>query len=217
MNVHTAQRVAYYGAPLATATTVAIVVHGREHSPEWMREFLIDRLDVRDVAFIAPEAADNTWYPGGFMQEFDANEPNLAWALDRIDQLVGELVAAGRSRSEIVLIGFSQGACVLAEYVSRHPARYGGVGVLTGGLIGPPGTTWNGASLEGTPILIATSDSDEWVPLARAEETRDVFEARGAEVTWRAYEGTDHIINDDEIVLISELLAPVAGQQGRPT
>jgi predicted esterase len=217
MNVHTAQRVAYYGAPLATATTVAIVVHGREHSPEWMREFLIDRLDVRDVAFVAPEAADNTWYPGTFMQEFEDNEPRLTWAIDRIDQLVGELVAAGRSRSEIVLIGFSQGACVLAEYVSRHPARYGGVGVLTGGLIGPPGTTWNGASLEGTPILIATSDSDEWVPLARAEETRDVFEARGAEVTWRAYEGTDHIINDDEIVLISELLAPVAGQQGRPT
>jgi predicted esterase len=213
MNVHAAQRVEHFGAPLATASAVAIVVHGRAHSPEWMREFLIDRLDVRDVAFIAPEAADNTWYPGGFMQEFDANEPKLTWALDRIDQLVGELVAAGRSRSEIFLIGFSQGACLLAEYVSRHPARYGGVGVLTGGLIGPPGTTWQGASLEGTPIVIATSDIDEWVPLARAEETRDVFEARGADVTWRAYEGMDHIINDDEIVLVSELLAPVAGHR----
>lgn len=211
MNVHTSQRVEHFGAPLATASTVAVVVHGRAQSPEWMREFLIDRLDVRDVAFIAPEAADNTWYPGGFMQEFDANEPNLTWALDRIDQLVGELVRAGRSRSEIFLIGFSQGACLLAEYVSRHPTRYGGVGVLTGGLIGPPGTTWQGASLDGTPIVIATSDIDEWVPLARAEETRHVFEARGADVTWRVYEEMDHIINDDEVVLVSELLTSVAG------
>jgi phospholipase/carboxylesterase len=213
MNVHAAQRVEHFGAPLATASAVAIVVHGRDQSPEWMREFLIDRLDVRDVAFIAPEAADNTWYPGRFTQEFGVNEPRLTWALDRIDQLVGELVAAGRSRSEIFLIGFSQGACLLAEYVSRHPARYGGVGVLTGGLIGPPGTTWHGASLDGTPIVIATSDIDDWVPLARAEETRDVFEARGADVTWRAYEGMDHIINDDEIMLISELFAPATAHR----
>jgi phospholipase/carboxylesterase len=213
MNAHSAQRVEHFGAPPATASTVAIVVHGRNQSPEWMREFLIDRLDMLDVAFVAPEAADNTWYPGGFMQELDDNEPKLTWALDRIDQLVGELEAAGRSRAEIFLLGFSQGACLLAEYISRHPARYGGVGVLTGGLIGPPGTTWQGASLDGTPIVIATSDIDEWVPLARAEQTRDVFENRGGAVTWRVYAGMDHIISDDEIALISTLLAPVAGQR----
>jgi predicted esterase len=216
MNVHTSQRVEHFGAPLTTASTAALVVHGRAQSPEWMREFLIDRLDVLDVAFIAPEAADNTWYPGRFTQEFGVNEPNLTWALDRIDHLVGDLVAAGRSRSEIVLIGFSQGACLLAEYISRHPTRYGGVGVLTGGLIGPPGTTWQGASLDGTPIVIATSDIDDWVPLARAEETRDVFEARDAEVTWRVYEGMDHIINDDEIALVSELLRSATGRPGGP-
>jgi phospholipase/carboxylesterase len=206
MNVHAAQRVEHYGAPLATASTAALVIHGREQSPEWMRECLIDRLDVADVAFIAPAAADDSWYPGGFMDEFDVNEPYTTWALERIDQLVGELVHAGHARSEIFLLGFSQGACLSAEYVSRHPTRYGGVGVLTGGLFGPPGTTWHGPSLEGTPIVIATSDIDEWIPLCRAEETRDVFESRGAEVTWRVYEGMDHIINDDQIALVSKLL-----------
>jgi phospholipase/carboxylesterase len=186
------------------------VMHGRAQSPEWMREFLIDRLDVSDVAFLAPEAADNTWYPGGFMQDFEVNEPSLSWALERVDRLVAQ-VAADRSLASIFLLGFSQGACLLAEYVSRHPARYGGVAILTGGLIGPPGTTWDGPSLEGTPMVLATSDVDEWVPLARAKESRDVFEARGAEVSWTVFEGMGHIINDDEVRLVRELLAGTGG------
>ena len=34
-----------------------------------------------------------------------------------------------------------------------------------------------------------------------------MFAARGAEVTWRVYEGMEHIINDDEVRLVGELLA----------
>jgi phospholipase/carboxylesterase len=207
MNAHLEQRVEHYGAPLDTAALAAIVVHGRAQSPEWMREHLVDRLDASGVAFVAPEAADNTWYPGGFMQDFDVNEPSLTWALERIDQLVTELESAGFARSRIFLLGFSQGACLLAEYLSRHAARYGGVAILTGGLIGPPGTTWEGGSLDGTPVLLATSDVDDWVPLARTEDSRDVFAARGAEVTWRVYEGMEHVINDDEVQLVGDLLA----------
>lgn len=211
MNAHLDQRVETYGEPLDSAATVAVVMHGRGQSPEWMQEFLIDRLDASGIAFLAPEAADNTWYPGGFMQDFEVNEPWLTWALERVDQLVDELVAAGRPRDRIALLGFSQGACLLAEYVSRHAGRYGGVAILTGGLIGPPGTSWDGPSLEGTPMVLATSDIDEWVPLARARESRDVFDARGAAVSWSVYEGMDHIINDDEVRLVGELLARIGG------
>ena len=99
MNAHLEQRVEHYGTPLDSATVAAIVVHGRAQSPEWMREHLVDRLDTTGVAFVAPEAADNTWYPGGFMQDFDANEPSLTWALERIDQLVAQLESAGFPRS----------------------------------------------------------------------------------------------------------------------
>ncbi len=211
MNAHLEQRVEHYGSPLDVATAVAVVVHGRAQSPDWMREHLVDRLDAPGVAFVAPEAADNSWYPGGFLQDFDVNEPSLSWALERIDQLVGQLEAQGFGRERIALLGFSQGACLLAEYLSRHPARYGGVAVLTGGLIGPPGTTWDGGSLDGTPVLLGTSDIDDWVPLARTEESRDAFAARGAHVTMQVYEGMGHIINDDEIRLVTELLARVGG------
>jgi dienelactone hydrolase len=207
MNAHLAARVERYGQTLDDAARVAVVVHGRSQRPEWMREHLVDRLQRSDLHAVTPEAADNTWYPGGFMQDVAVNEPHLTWALERIDLLVTELEATGRSRSELFLLGFSQGACLVAEYVSRHPARYGGVAILTGGLIGPPGTSWEGGSFEGTPVVIATSDIDSWVPLGRVEETRVVFESRGADVTWRVYEGMGHIINDDEVDLVDRLLA----------
>jgi predicted esterase len=208
-NVHAAQRVEYYGAPIDSADVAALVVHGRAQHPEWMREFLIGRLpaDVFDrVAFVAPEAAENTWYPGGFMQPFADNEPHLTWALERVDELVGELEASGHDRADLRLIGFSQGACLLSEYIARRPARYGGVAALTGGLIGPPGTAWDGPSLESTPVLLATSDIDEWVPIGRVAETRDVLTRRGADVHWRVYDGMGHIINDDEVALVADML-----------
>jgi len=47
------------------------------------------------------------------------NEPSLTWALERIDQLVAQLEAEGFARDQIFLLGFSQGACLLAEYLSR--------------------------------------------------------------------------------------------------
>lgn len=207
MNAHLEQRIERYGAPPETAAKVAIVVHGRDQRPEWMREWLIDRLDAPDVAFVAPEAADNTWYPCLFTHEVAANEPHLTWALDRLDAIVAELERAGRTRDELFLVGFSQGACVVAEYLCRHPGRYGGAAILTGGLIGPPGTSWDGASFEGTPIVVATSDADEWVPIERAARTRDVFESRDADVTWRVDHGLDHVIDDDQVRLVEALLA----------
>jgi predicted esterase len=54
--------------------------------------------------------------------------------------------------------------------------------------------------------LLATSDIDPWIPLARAEESRDVLTERGAVVDFRVYEGMDHIINDDEIAALRQLI-----------
>ena len=71
----------------------------------------------------------------------------------RIERAVADVRARGRRRSRRAgrmaagvdgtpdpLGGFSQGACLALEFVAAHPARYGGVAGLSGGLIGPPGT-----------------------------------------------------------------------------
>jgi phospholipase/carboxylesterase len=209
-NPHAAQGVRHWGDSLAEAKRVALMVHGRDQDPEWMREHLVTALHVPGTAYVAPAAADGTWYPGSFMDPLEVNEPRLTWALDRIHGLVGDLVAGGREHGEIFLIGFSQGACVVLEYFSRHPAPFGGVVALTGGLFGPPGTTWDGPFLSGVPVRLATSDGDELVPLERVEATRRALAGRGADVTLQVYVGMGHEIIDDEVSIIENLLAGVA-------
>jgi phospholipase/carboxylesterase len=205
-NPHVCQPVAEWGEPAATAERIAVVVHGRDQDPTWMYEHLVSRLDVPGTSYAAPSAADRSWYPAGFMAPRADNEPGCTWGLACLHALVAELVDAGHGEREISLLGFSQGACLVLEYVSRHGGDFGGVAALTGGLIGPPGTAWHGPPLDGVPVLLATSDVSEWVPLTRVEETRRVLEARGAEVTLRVYEGMGHEINDDEIALVEALL-----------
>ena len=117
-----------------------------------------------------------------------------------IAALVEGVVAKGVPREKIAMLGFSQGACLTAEFAVRHPARYGGIIAFTGGLIGPPGTVWNErGSFDGTPVFLGCSDVDAHVPQSRVDETAEVFARMGATVDKRIYPGMAHIVNDDEI------------------
>ena len=175
------------------------MVHGRGAGPRNILE-LVQVLDHRDFAYLAPAAANGTWYPYSFMAEISKNEPFLSSAIQRLDDLVRDLESRGLSRAQIALLGFSQGACLASEFVIRHPARYGGLIAFSGGLIGPPGTTWpTDASLDGIPAFFGCSDIDAHVPLARVEESAAHFTRCGATVTKRIYPGMGHEINEDEI------------------
>jgi predicted esterase len=185
----------------------AVVVHGRDQGPEWMIEQLLDRLPELPVVYVLPEAAGNSWYPGRFMEPVEANEPWLSWTLERIGELVDEL---GLPSERVALVGFSQGACSVLQYAALHPTRWGAVVGLTGGLVGPPGTSWDGPSLEHTPVFLGTSDVDELVPLSRVEETAEAFRRRGAEVEVAIYKGMGHEICDEEVNATARLLAIMA-------
>ena len=193
--------VSHVGAPVTAARAVVILAHGRNAAPPNILE-LAGRFDLADVAYLAPAAAGRTWYPLSFLVPREQNEPSLPSALARLHALVSDVTALGVPRSRIVLGGFSQGACLSSEYVWQHPARYGGLIALSGGLIGPPGTTWppsSPASLSGMPAFLGCSDVDSHVPKWRVEESAGVLGAMGADVTLRLYEGMGHLVNDDEI------------------
>jgi predicted esterase len=146
------------------------------------------------------------------MEPIPKNEPYLSYALAVYDHLITELLAKGFSKRQIVLAGFSQGACLTAEYAIRHADRYGGILLFTGGLIGPVGTTWPyPGSFAGTPVFFGTSDVDSFVPLTRVQESAAIFQQRGALVTERVYPGMEHIVNDDEIAFAHMLLQQVSG------
>ena len=213
---HAGQPVVEAGAALGEAPAAVIMVHGRNAAPANILN-LAAQFDRPHLTYLAPAAAGGTWYPFSFMADIASNEPGLSSAIGVLSALVSRVENAGIPKSRIVLAGFSQGACLASEFAIRHPARYGGVLVFTGGAIGPPGTTWAPASPDasargfgGTPVFIGCSDRDAHVPEARARETADVFSRLGADVTLRIYPGMGHVVNDDEIAWAKDLLDAVS-------
>src|SRR5438128_4374244 len=140
-DLHRGQPVATAGMPLGESRAVMIMVHGRNAAPRNILD-LAQRLDRPAWTYLAPAAARNTWYPHSFMAEISTNEPALSSALGVIERLVGDVKARGIRQDQIVLLGFSQGACLTAECAVRHAGRYGSIIIYSGGLIGAPGTTW---------------------------------------------------------------------------
>jgi predicted esterase len=183
-----------------------ILVHGRGDSAAGILG-LTQEFDTDDVAWLAPQAAGHTWYPYSFLSPIPRNEPFISSALGVLRRLVERLDADGVTSDRVLLMGFSQGACLISEFAARHARRYAGVATLSGGLIGPPGTArdYEGA-FDGTPVLIGCSDVDPHIPLERVEETTAVFRRMGADVDERIYPNMPHTINSDEIAAITALL-----------
>lgn len=199
MDPHDGQPVLTAGAPLGNSAGVMIMVHGRNATAESILD-LVPAFDRPQFTYLAPSAANHTWYPYSFMAETAKNEPYLSSALRVLDRLVDTVVARGVQTNHIVLLGFSQGACLTGEFAVRHADRFGGVILYSGGLIGPPGTQWNAAgSFAGTLVFLGCSDVDPHIPRARVDESAAVFERMGADVTKRIYPGMGHLVNDDEI------------------
>ncbi|HSG00674.1 MAG TPA: dienelactone hydrolase family protein [Vicinamibacterales bacterium] len=211
LSPHAGQPVAGAGAPLDQARAAVVMVHGRNAGPANILD-LVPRLARPGLAYLAPAAAGRTWYPCSFMAEIASNEPGLSSALAMLEAVVARIEAAGIPQSRIVLMGFSQGACLAAEFAVRHAARLGGVVIFSGGLIGPPGTRWDyPGSFEGTPVLLGCSDQDSHVPESRVSESAGVFARMGADVTKRIYPGMGHVVNDDEIALARTVLDAASG------
>ena len=209
-NPHTGRPVATRGKPAEASRGVVVMIHGRGRDTEDILE-VAERIGDPDFAYLAPSAKDNSWYPYSFLEPIEKNEPQLSGALDVYDELVNGLVEMGIPRWRIVLAGFSQGACLTAEYAARHAERYSGILLFTGGLIGPPGTPWAyEGSFDGTPVFLGTSDVDEFVPEERVRESAMVFERMGANVALRVYPGMGHVVNDDEIAVAKKILQRVA-------
>ncbi len=193
------QRVLTSGRDLADAGAAAILIHGRGGSAEGMLE-LARAIGVEDVAWLAPQAEDGTWYPLSFMAAIESNEPWLSASLAVVDGLVAHCGAAGLPLERVALGGFSQGACLASEYAARNARRYGALVLLSGGLIGPPGTPRDySGSLAGTPVLLGCSDVDPHIPVERVHETARVLRSMGAEVDERIYPGLGHTVVDDEL------------------
>lgn len=203
------------GRPLGAAGAAMVLVHGRGASAESILE-LGRALRHPGFAYLAPQARGGSWYPRSFLAPMEENEPWLSSSLGKLGAVLAEAAEGGPGLDRTVLLGFSQGACLALEHAARNPARYGAVVGLTGGLQGPPGRRFDfEGDLHGTPVLLAAGDPDPHVPWSRVEETAEVFRRLGAEVTLRRYPGMPHTVNEEELTLVRELMARLAGEAGR--
>lgn len=210
MALHQDGPVPTYGELLARARAAMIMLHGRGSTAEDILS-LAPLFATEGLAYLAPQAANNTWYPYPFTTPMDRNEPWLSSALERVDQVVQAARDAGIPSERTYLLGFSQGACLALEYAARHAGGYGGIFGLSGGLIGPDGTPRDyPGSMEQTPVFLGCSDIDPHIAKARVEESAAVFRRLGASVTLRLYPNMGHTVNDDEIAFVRATLQPAS-------
>ena len=197
------------GEPLATARAAMILVHGRGASAADIMT-IGNELMHAGVAYLAPEAAGHAWYPNPFTAPLESNEPYLSSALAQLERLMEE-VTAHIPHERLILLGFSQGACLMLEFAARHAQRYGGLVAFSGGLIGPDGTPRDyPGSFGGTPVFIGCSDVDPHIKKERVIEAGDVLKRMGANVTVKLYPNMAHTVNADEIHSAAQVVEAVA-------
>jgi predicted esterase len=205
---HKAMPVVQAGDPLGTARAAMILLHGRGASAEDIMTVAAE-LTQPGFAYLAPQAAGNAWYPNPFTAPLESNEPYLSSALETIETLlarVEETIPAQR----VILLGFSQGACLTLEFAARHARRFGGVVGLSGGLIGPDGTPRDyRGGFDGTPAFFGCSDVDPHIRADRVLEAGEVYKRMGALATVRLYPGMGHTVSQDEIDSVREIVEAI--------
>ena len=206
---HRGQPVLAAGVPLEQARAAMIMLHGRGATAQDILE-LTHLLKQPDFAYLAPQALHNAWYPNSFLAPLASNEPYLASALAFIAALLTHVQQAGIPLERAMLLGFSQGACLASEFVARNARRYGGLAVLSGGLIGPDGTPRDYAgSLADTPIFLGCSDVDFHIPKERVELSAEVLRRLDGNVTLRLYPNMEHTVNPDEMRFVRGMMAAI--------
>ncbi len=206
---HQNQQVVTGGEQAANAEIAMILIHGRGASAQSMmlfsREFTRD-----DIHYRALQAKGHSWYPHSFMAKKEMNEPGISSGLQAIHDQLTAVGEKGIPPEKVVLLGFSQGACLTTEFAARHPRRYGAVIGLSGGLIGQSVDRDNySGSLQETPVFLGCSDRDPHIPKERVDETAKIFEQLEATVDKQIYKGMGHTVNKDEINSINTILGNV--------
>ena len=205
MNMHHKEFITS-GKSLEEASRVLIMIHGRGANAEDILG-IAEHLNAKDFALLAPQATNNTWYPYSFMAPPASNEPWLSSALSLLKEIVTDLVTKGFDRENIYFLGFSQGACLTLEFVTRNAAKYGGVVAFTGGLIGDKIYPENySGNFSGTTIFIGSSDPDPHVPVERVNESSALLEKLNAQVTKKIYKEMGHTINQDELDQVNSFI-----------
>ncbi len=181
------------GPSLRTARAVALALHGRGSAADTFAHRLA--ADVpRGVTVVAPQADSGTWYPKGFRQ-VDANATHLASALSALDSTFAAIMEHVPPK-KIVLIGFSQGACLALTWLAHRAGRSVPASVVA----------WTGAAIPGhipahigaVRVYLGTASADPWVPITEARDSAARLETAGADVDFYVAPSSIHAIRPND-------------------
>lgn len=194
------------GLSLSESKKALILLHGRGASAESILS-LTSYLDLADFSVFAPQAAQRTWYPYGFMASDQGNLSALNSSLLQVSLLFQFLIENGKAPEQIYVMGFSQGACLSLEFTARNAQKFGGVVAFTGGLIGEKleEKKYKG-DFQGTPILLSSSAHDMHVPAQRIHDSAQLLQKMGAEVSLSLFEDELHTIRPEELTWVNQRL-----------
>ena len=194
------------GLPLSGSKKGIILLHGRGATAESILS-LADYLELADFSIFAPQAAQRTWYPYGFMASDQGNLSALNSSLQQVSLLFQFLIENGKAPEQIYVMGFSQGACLSLEFAALNAQKLGGVVAFTGGLIGEKleEKKYSG-DFQGTPILLSSSAHDMHVPAQRIHDSAQLLQKMGAEVSLSLFEDELHTIRPEELTWVNQRL-----------
>lgn len=177
-----------------------IFLHGRNQDA-CTAAAIAQKLGFDAVRWRFPQAKGGSWYPGLYDAAVDVNASAVSAAFIMLDDLVDDCT------HPIILGGFSQGACLAAEYVLRGRRRIDSVIVLTGSRLGSAEAGVPPSDLAGVTAILTGGDSDEWVPAARVQQTERELSAARAKIYSRIFPRKPHGLSDEEIDFVRTAFA----------
>lgn len=198
-----------YGADWSEAEAVAILLHGHGQTPEDMQK-LAAEIDCENIRYILPAPDGGTWFPKDILETFEENAGAVMASLAQLGAIIEGLRSKGLALDRIVPGGFSQGACIVAEFLVRNPKSYGGALLFTGGLIDVAAIGRRpGSGLLAVPVYVSGSEMDGIIPVERTRGVIKTLQAGGALIRSHVFPDRAHGIGPDEILAARKLLNDV--------
>jgi phospholipase/carboxylesterase len=202
------------GATPQDASVLCVVVHGRTQSPEIMKDWIVDRLAVQGVAFVLPRAAGNTWYNAKAIDPLnETTRAQLNDSLAYLGSTIDKLRKEASTKKPLMLIGFSQGACLSMEYAFSRGRWHGALACLTGCRVGTQDDNLPLADLDSMPVYLSGSDNDPWIPVSAYAEASHAFGRARARLKTELFPGRDHSISDAEIAELKFMISRLQAEQ----
>lgn len=199
--------------PKGPVRVLCLLVHGRGQVPADMLRMVAEHVDVAGVRWVMPVADGKSWYKAKAVDPLtEATRGQMAEGLAMFDRLIAAERAA-HPGVPVVAAGFSQGACMVTEWVLRG-AAVDGLAVFTGCRVGAYGTGEPVRPLGGLPVYAVCGDQDSWIPLDAFLGMCGVLARAGARLRADVMPGRPHDICPAEVAELARMLAALA--EGRP-